>query len=102
MNRGDVVKKISGEEGIAATLVDRVLGSFFDTVTSGLAGGDDVTIRGFGKFEPRQRRAVVRRNPRTGVEISVPAKTSVGFKPSTNLKTRLNMNGRRRGGRTRS
>lgn len=90
MNRGDVVKAISDKEGLPATVVDQVLGSFFDTVAVGLSAGDDVNIRRFGKFEPRRRRAVVRLNPKTKIPISVPEKVSVGFVPSTNLKSRLN------------
>lgn len=90
MNRGEMVKAISEKEQMSATLVDEVLSSFFDQVAVALASGDDVTIRRFGKFEPRKRRAVTRLNPKTKIPIDVPAKTSVGFVPSTNLKQRLN------------
>lgn len=99
MNRGEVVKAITEDlTEVPATLVDEVLGSFFDQIASALASGDDVTIRRFGKFEPRKRRAVTRLNPKTKIPIDVPAKTSVGFVPSLNLKSRLNeTNGRRKG-----
>jgi nucleoid DNA-binding protein len=90
VNRGEVVKAIADAKQMPATLVDEVLSSFFDQVAVTLAAGDDVTIRRFGKFEPRQRRAVTRLNPKTKIPIDVPAKTSVGFVPSSNLKHRLN------------
>lgn len=97
MNRGEIVKAISEDKQMAATLVDEVLSSFFDQIAVTLASGDDVTIRRFGKFEPRKRRAVTRLNPKTKIPIDVPAKTSVGFVPSSNLKSRLNeTNGRGR------
>lgn len=102
MNRGDVVKAISDNIDQPATVVDEVLGSFFDVIAHGLADGSAVTIRRFGKFEPRRRRAVTRKNPKTGIEIKVPEKVSVGFVPSGNLKDRLNTKtprGRRSGRR---
>lgn len=97
MNRGELIKAISETEQMPATLVDQVLTSFFDQIATSLASGDDVTIRRFGKFEPRKRRAVTRLNPKTKIPIDVPAKTSVGFVPSSNLKARLNETGPKRG-----
>lgn len=93
MNRGEVVKAISDAEQLPATQVDQVLSAFFDQVAVALASEEDVTIRRFGKFEPRKRRAVTRLNPKTKIPIDVPAKTSVGFVPSSNLKARLNETG---------
>lgn len=102
MNRGDVVKLIAEAEDLPVSTVDQILGRFFDVVGTGLTAGEDISIRRFGKFEQRKRRAVVRRNPKTGIEIHVPAKLSVGFIPSNSLKDRLNQNGRRNGRRVRS
>lgn len=97
MNRGEIVKAVADTQDIPATLVDEVLGAFFDHVAVTLASGDNVSIRRFGKFEPRKRRAVTRLNPKTKIPIDVPAKVSVGFVPSSNLKQRLNeTNGRGR------
>lgn len=90
MNRTDVVKSIANKEGLAAGQVQRVLESFFDVVALNLSLGEEVSLRDFGKFEPRDRKPVVRRNPRTGIEIPVPAKTTVGFIASPNFKARLN------------
>lgn len=99
MNRGEIVKAVSDAQEIPVTLVDEVLGAFFDQVVWSLAQGETVSIRRFGKFEPRKRRAVVRLNPKTKIPISVPAKTSVGFVPSSNLKARLNETGPKKHGR---
>lgn len=90
MNRGDLVKAIADQDGLPSAVVDQVLGSLLDTIALSLAAGDEVTIRRFGKFEPRRRRAVTRLNPKTGIPVNVPEKMSVGFVPSMNLKQRLN------------
>lgn len=90
MNRTDIIKSIAHKESLPTSTVQRVLNTFLDLVALSLSAGDEVALREFGKFEPRARRAVVRRNPKTGEEIPVPEKTSVGFIPSPNLKARLN------------
>lgn len=99
MNRGEIVKAIAEDQDLPATTVDQVLGGFFAMTIDVLVDGDQVGIRGFGKFEPRKRRAVVRRNPATGIEMRVPALRTVGFLPSARLKSRLNETGRKNGRR---
>lgn len=66
-------------------MLDRIL-----NVAASVACGEPVSIRKFGKFEPRRRSEVTRRNPKTGIEIHVPSKNSVAFLPAPALKERLN------------
>lgn len=96
MNRGDVVKMVAEGSDLPVAQVDQVLTGLLEAITEGLAAGQTVNIRRFGKWEPRHRNAVVRKNPRTGEAIPVPAKTSVGFIPSGNLKAVLNQTGKKK------
>jgi integration host factor subunit beta len=92
MNRSDIVDELvllGTEPEDARLAVDRVL----NAISRSLACGERVTIRNFGKFEPRQRRPVVRKNPVSGQEIPVPEKVSIGFVAAPALKERVN-NGR--------
>jgi DNA-binding protein HU-beta len=91
INKSDLARALRLEgyrQSQAEVAVDRVL----DAITVSLACGESVSIRNFGKFEPRTRSAVTRKNPKTGKEIKVPEKTSVGFIPAPALKERLNKN----------
>jgi nucleoid DNA-binding protein len=90
VNRTDVVKSIANKEKMNSEDVQRILTSFFDLVALNLSVGEDVKLRDFGKFLTRARKPVVRRNPLTGVDHQVPAKASVGFVPSPQLKARAN------------
>ena len=90
MNRSDIVRAVARREKIPIGTVDRIIDGFLDVVGLSLSCGEEVNLRTFGKFEPRQRAAVVRKNPKTGIEHEVPEKTSVGFIPSPVLKDRLN------------
>jgi len=63
---------------------------FFEEITSRLAEGGRVELRGFGTFSTRQREARTGRNPRTGEAVSVPAKKVPYFKPGKEMRERLN------------
>jgi nucleoid DNA-binding protein len=92
VNRTDVVRAVSNQTNLPVGQVETVVGALLDVIGLSLACGEEVNLRTFGKFEPRNRKPVVRRNPKTGVEHHVPEKVSVGFVPSPNLKDRLNIN----------
>lgn len=99
MNRGDILKTVADRTDLPVAQVDTVLTGLLDAITEGLNTGEVVNIRRFGKWEPRHRKAVVRKNPRTGDAIPVPAKISVGFIPSGNLKAVLNQGKKKPRGR---
>lgn len=90
VNRSDVVRAVSNKTAVPITQVETILGTFLDVVGLSLACGEEVNLRTFGKFEPRVRKAVTRRNPKTGEPTAVPEKMAVGFVPSVTLKERLN------------
>lgn len=90
MNKSDIVKGLANREGVSVGKADDLVTHVLDLIGLSLACGEDVNLSGFGKFEVRNRRAVTRRHPKTGADIQVPAKVSMGFKPSPNLKVRLN------------
>ena len=74
----------------AAVIVERIL----DSMVRALARGDKVEIRGFGSFRTRLRRAHVAHNPKTGARVEVPAKRIPFFKPSKELRERVDKTGK--------
>ena len=54
-----------------------------------MAIGGSVQLLGFGTFEVRKRAARSGRNPKTGETIKIKASKTVGFKPSSALKSSL-------------
>lgn len=77
-------------ERLCRDVIDAVVVDTLEVVGLTLAAGEEVNLRGFGRFDPRDRKPVTRLNPATGEPIQVPAKRSVGFVPSPVLKNRLN------------
>lgn len=61
-----------------------------DHVSTALAKGQRVEIRGFGSFALHSRPARLGRNPKTGVGVKIPAKRVPHFKPGKEMRERIN------------
>jgi integration host factor subunit beta len=70
--------------------VEQLVTIFFDEISSRLAEGGRVELRGFGAFSTRARDARKGRNPRTGEAVDVPAKRAPYFKPGKEIRRTLN------------
>lgn len=92
MNRSDLIRAAAEAENLPMGQVERILDSIMETIGVSLACGEAVMIRNFGKFEPRQKRATERKNPKTGDIISVPPKKAILFHAAPALKERINRN----------
>ena len=73
--------------------VERIVSTFFEEITSALARGDRVELRGFGAFSVKQRDSRLGRNPRTGAAVPVPEKSVPFFKAGKELRERMNGKG---------
>lgn len=89
MNRSHVVRALM-RDGHTQRSAEQAVEQVLNAIALSLACGEPVTIRNFGKFQPRTRRSVTRKNPVTGESVTVPEKTSVGFVPAPALKERIN------------
>ena len=85
MNKGDLINKIAADAGITKTQAQSALNSFVHATSTALKKGDKVTLVGFGTFGTTKRSARKGRNPQTGKEISIPAKTVVKFRAGKDL-----------------
>jgi nucleoid DNA-binding protein len=90
MNKSDIVAKVAAATGLSQSALDAALGQMLKTISDGLAGGQDVSIAGFGSFTVRERKERQGRNPATGATMTIPASRSVGFKPAKALKDAVN------------
>jgi integration host factor subunit alpha len=64
--------------------------SVFDIIKDELTNGNDVMISGFGKWSVKKKKPRVARNPKTGEEITIDARTVVTFKCAENLRSEMN------------
>lgn len=90
MNRSELTSMVARKTDVPRPVVEDVLVAFLDLVALHLAVDEDVTLRGFGKFQTQKRPPVKLQNPHTGDPINVPARRTAKFVPSMILKERLN------------
>ena len=91
MTKADIVDAVYHKLGgftkrEAAEVVEVV----FETIKDTLARGEKLKISGFGNFVVRDKKARTGRNPQTGEEIVISARSVLTFKPSQVLKAELN------------
>ncbi len=70
--------------------VETIVATVFDGITTALAEGRRVELRGFGAFSIKQRDPRTGRNPRTGQSVQVTEKVVPHFKPGKELRERVN------------
>lgn len=90
MDKSTLVDSIANQAGLKKAEADRALRAFLDSVSEALGKGDSVSLVGFGTFLVRQRAARQGRNPQTGATIQIAAAKVPAFKPSKNLKDKVN------------
>ena len=81
-----VFKNVGLSRNESATLVDSV----FNEILKSLINGDDVKISSFGTFVVRQKSERIGRNPKTGEEVPITARSVVTFRASNVLKSKVN------------
>ena len=90
MNKGELIDSIAKKSGLTKTDAAKALDAALDAITSTLQNGDKVTLPGFGTFSTSKRSARTGRNPQTGKEIKIKAKTVAKFKAGKNLADSVN------------
>ena len=64
--------------------------AFFEAINVELANGCDIKISGFGNFEVKSKAARPGRNPRTGMDVTIPPRRVVTFRASGQVKEQIN------------
>lgn len=86
MNKEELVKEIAAKAKVSQKSANEVLAALLETVQKTVSKGKKVTLVGFGSFEARKRAARTGRNPQTGKEIKIAAKTVPAFTAGKKFK----------------
>ena len=82
-----VFKNVGLSRNESANLVDSV----FSEILTSLIKGDDVKISSFGTFIVREKKERIGRNPKTGEEVPITARSVVTFRASNVMKSKVNV-----------
>lgn len=86
MTKQDLIAKMAADANISKKAAEDALGAFIGGIKESLGKGESVTLVGFGTFGVSKRAARKGRNPQTGAEIDIPARTVPTFKAGKGLK----------------
>ncbi len=86
MNKASLVEKVQSVLGGTKADAERAVEALFDSITSELKKGGEVSVAGFGIFSVKKRAARTARNPRTGETVKVPAMNVPKFRAAKALK----------------
>lgn len=89
MNKEELVKEVSKKAKVSQKSTGDVIAATLETIEKTVSKGKKVTLVGFGTFEPRKRAARTGRNPQTGKELKIAAKTVPAFTAGKKFKELL-------------
>lgn len=90
MTKADIVERVYEKIGFSKKEASELVELVFGTLKDRLEKGEKVKISGFGKFEVREKKSRIGRNPQTGDRITISARKVLNFSPSQVLKAMLN------------
>lgn len=79
MNKKELIDSIAQKSGVKKVDADKVLSAYEQSIYETLKKGEKVTVVGFGTFTVKQSKERKGRNPKTGAEMTIPAKKSPKF-----------------------
>ena len=86
MNKEELVKAVATNAKLSQKDTSKILGTIIEVIQKTVAKKSKVTLVGFGTFEARKRAARTGRNPQTGKEIKIAAKTVPAFSAGKKFK----------------
>ncbi|NWF37910.1 HU family DNA-binding protein [Mariprofundus sp. NF] len=86
MNKADLVNHVAASADLSKSAAGDAVEAVLSGISGALAGGDSVSIVGFGTFSVAERAARTARNPRTGEAIEVGPSKAPKFKAGKALK----------------
>ena len=90
MNKNELIAAVAQKAGVEPDAAGSVLAAFQEVVTTSVTAGDAVAIPGFLTFERVDKEATTGRNPSTGAEIKIAAKSVPKVKIGTGFKKAVN------------
>ena len=92
MTKADIAQQLAQATGLSQADTTAVIEGFIESVCQALSKGEHIEIRGFGTFKVVERAPRTGRNPRAGTSVSIPKRKAPTFKPSREIKARVNSN----------
>ena len=91
LNKSDFITQLSKKfKSFTPSDIDFSVRKIFEYMSRALYSGERIEVRGFGTFSLHKHNSRTARNPKTGQLVALEKRFSVHFKPSKELKNRVN------------
>ncbi len=90
MTKADIVEVVHNRTGFSKKESSEAVEAILDILKEVLEKGEKVKLSGFGNFVIRDKEVRKGRNPKTGQEMEISARSVLTFKPSQKLKDHIN------------
>jgi DNA-binding protein HU-beta len=90
MNKSELIDVVSTQTDTTKAQTGEAIDVIIETIIDAVTKGETVQLTGFGIFRTGQRAARVGRNPKTGVEVQIPAGKTVKFTAGKAFKEAVN------------
>ena len=90
MTKLNITQEIINKTGVPKKLVETSIEEILFLIKDSLSRAETVTLKKFGKFEVREKRARMGRNPRTGEDAEISARKVVQFKSGKFIRNVVN------------
>ena len=90
MIKSELIRVIGSKLAISKNDIELVVNSAIAEINNALQNNEKVELRGLGSFSITNKAERMGRNPKTGEDITISARSVVSFKASTTLKEAIN------------
>jgi integration host factor subunit beta len=90
VNKSDIINLVCEKNNLELSDIEYSIKKIMDYMSENLYQGERIEIRGFGTFSLHTHQSRLARNPKTGDKIALERRNTVHFKPSKELKSRVN------------
>ena len=91
MTKSELIKRIlNGHTNLSQKEVSTIVDVIFESISSALASGKRVELRGFGAFSVRSRKPRLARNPKTNEVVKLDARSTPYFRAGKEMRERVN------------
>ena len=89
VTRADLAESVFRKVGLSRTESAELVETVIDEICNAIVRGESVKLSSFATFQVRDKNERIGRNPKTGEEIPISARTVVTFRPGQKLKERV-------------
>ena len=93
LTKDNLIQTLYDQSGFSKQKARTTVETVFELVKKALESGEDILISGFGKFSVKKKAPRKGRNPATGEDLPLDARTVVTFQCSPVMRERVNGKG---------